>query len=82
MVEISRVLNVQRDGSIFIGTVSIPREMAQDLADALYFLQTRESAFGGSRSAVIVEAILGWAEVLGWERPSYDDVPDSDDTAE
>ncbi|MCK9602400.1 MAG: hypothetical protein M0R06_25365 [Sphaerochaeta sp.] len=64
---VEKVLTFRKDGMLQIGTVSVPKNAAEDVANALYFLLTRPQAFGKSRSEVICEAIIGHAAAEGWD---------------
>ncbi len=61
MVEISRVLNIRPTGQVQLN-ISVRAEIAQEVADALASLMRLEENLGRSKSEIICEAIIVYAE--------------------
>lgn len=61
MVEISRVLNIRPTGQIQLN-ISVRTEIAQEVADALASLMRLDDNLGRSKSEIICEAIIAYAE--------------------
>jgi hypothetical protein len=61
MVEIGRVLNIRPTGQIQLN-ISVRTEIAQEVADALASLMRLDDNLGRSKSEIICEAIIAYAE--------------------
>lgn len=61
MVEISRVLNIRPTGQVQLN-ISVRTESAQEVADALASLMRLDDNLGRSKSEIICEAIIAYAE--------------------
>lgn len=61
MVEISRLLNIRPTGQVQLN-ISVRTESAQEVADALASLMRLDDNLGRSKSEIICEAIIAYAE--------------------